>query len=346
MSPLIRISAGLVTKWLRQELTAINSAGTRICCQRSCGTTTTTSNDDYYLEPDRDVGRIFIRDDVQNILKSITRFDEEILFARRTMPTIATPRFVFMTDQQLAKAKEMAYDAVKPRMQFPVVMRPVKNEDTPICYEPEIQGAMPNKVIFIDIGRNCSEKSRLMSVREPNGLLRWPTFNERSRMNNLFFPQKERSIEVPKLFTVKELLQSVLNRGDYVYLLDRACLQFEPNDPQFVQICCNVYNFIDLKGHYDKLRSTRHFGPMSLYLAYYKRIDNLLLDMLKRDYLDDAAQLVKLYLIANDLDTFKNSLSEIDVVKEYTDKYSLKKHIVEPALQSALGKLQKDSLSN
>lgn len=290
-------------------------------------------------ERKRDIGQIFFKDNVQKILKDITRFDDRI-FAQKQVPFLRSPKFVFMTDQQLKMAKKSAYSRVKARLQMPPVMEPDNSEAEVICRDEEIVGYTKFKVMFIDITPGYMNRNRLMSVREVDGTLRYPTHAERSRLNHIFYPQNKRSIEEPKLFEEKNLLR-LLKKGEYLYVLNRACIQFEPDDPRYVNVTSQVYNFINEKNDFDLLRSTRYFGPMSLYLAYNDNIDDLLVDMLNRNFLEDAVRLIKLNNICQGLDS-EDTSSEMDendedkniaIVKRYSENNSRKQYNIDLALQ-------------
>lgn len=101
-------------------------------------------------------------------------------------------------------------------------------------------------------------------------------------MNSIYFPSPGREFVTPKMFTDPEAFQSVLERASeqdnvYEFILDRACLQFEPDDPLFILTAESTYDAIDRRGHYDFLKSTRHFGPMVFYLVRVRKMDGLLL---------------------------------------------------------------------
>lgn len=245
-----------------------------------------------------DIGKLFIKDEVQHILKSLTRFDESKIFAKRSVRRLRTPKLMFMTDEQLKKAKDLAYENVKARIQMPPVMEPDNSEPEILARTPEIQGYTRFKVVFVDIGPGYSDRNRLMSVREPDGTLRYPTRDERSRMNHIFFPDDSRSIEPPKLFEKENLLR-LMKEGEYIYVLNRACVQFEPDDPRYVAVTRQVYDYVDDMADYDKLRSTRHFGPMVLYLVYSKKTDMLRQEMRSKKLDDDIVNLDKLIEICH-----------------------------------------------
>jgi len=48
------------------------------------------------------------------------------------------------------------------------------------------------------------------------------------------------------------------------------------------QVTQRTYEHIAEHEKFDDLRSTRHFGPMTFYLAIHRNLDSLLLDMLQR----------------------------------------------------------------
>lgn len=73
----------------------------------------------------------------------------------------------------------------------------------------------------------------------------------------------------------------MLERGDYLFVLDRTCVEFDADDPEYHRITHTTYNHIDEKQAYGTLRFTRHFGPMVFYLVLSDNIDNLLLENLK-----------------------------------------------------------------
>lgn len=236
---------------------------------------------------------------MQQLLKEVTRFDESKLFARRQVSKLKSPKFIFMTDAQLEKAKKDAYENVQAKLQMPPVLEPNNEPPAVLARDEEIVGYTNCKIMFIDITPGQTNKSRLMSVRESDGTLRYPNHDERSRLNHIFYPQESRTIDPPKLFEDK-YLQGLLQRRQYVYILDRACIQFEPDDPRYVAVTSKVYDYIDEGRDYDHLRSTRHFGPMCLYLAYNKRADNLMSEMTSKGYKEDAEKLVKLCKICQE----------------------------------------------
>ena len=77
--------------------------------------------------------------------------------------------------------------------------------------------------------------------------------------------------------------QECLDREDYTLVLDRACVQFEPDDPDYIRVTSATYDHVDAARLYDRLQNTRHFGALAFYLAWHRRIDNLLLHFIQHE---------------------------------------------------------------
>lgn len=255
------------------------------------------------------------------MLKDITRFTEDKIFEQRSVSRLRTPQMIFMSDKQLEIAKQTAFDHAKARLQMPPILEADTSEPKVLSKDEEIVGYTKFRVMFVDISPGHSDRNRLMSVREPDGTLRYPTHSERSRLNHIFYPNEYRSIDRPKMFE-PENLSKLLQRGEYVYILDRACLQFEPDDPAYVEATSKVFTHIDDLKHYDKLRSTRHFGPMSLYLAYNKRANGLLVDMMTKRLKEDAIKLVKIYNTCHDIQ-YDEHVDDQKILDDYMEQHSL-----------------------
>ncbi len=99
-----------------------------------------------------------------------------------------------------------------------------------------------------------------------------------------------------------EIKQKVFERHDYEFVLDRACLQFEPDDQNYINVCHSTYEHILETKKFNILRSTRHFGPMTFYYAFNKKIDDLLLYFILNEAIDDGKDLVQLYFIIHPKD--------------------------------------------
>ena len=74
----------------------------------------------------------------------------------------------------------------------------------------------------------------------------------------------------------KENLGDILRPDRYLYILNRNCEQFEPDNPIYITTAESVYEHIHINSTYDELWSTRHFGPLVFYLAWENKCDDLI----------------------------------------------------------------------
>lgn len=107
-----------------------------------------------------------------------------------------------------------------------------------------------------------------------------------------------------------------------MFILERTCLQFEPDDPLFVRITHRVYEEINEKSHFDLIKSTRFYGPMVFHLTIKKCIDNLLLHYLTSGQLELSKELVELFNIVHGTGSRHNTLSESEVIESYIHSQS------------------------
>jgi small subunit ribosomal protein S22 len=105
--------------------------------------------------------------------------------------------------------------------------------------------------------------------------------------------------------------------------LDKACIQFEPDDPEFIRVAHRTYEYINEQYDFETLKATRFYGHMVFYLAYYKKIDNLLLHSLKKEDLKECRKLIELYFMIHSTSKTLlesvlpdiNQASDLDVIK-------------------------------
>lgn len=102
--------------------------------------------------------------------------------------------------------------------------------------------------------------------------------------------------------------------------MNRACTQFDPDSIDYHRVTKITYEFISDKEDFEKLRSTRHYGPMVFYLAWSKNIDNLLKENIDKELLDDAVTVIKLY--------YKLNPSENTVIDDENDHVKVIQHFI------------------
>lgn len=242
-----------------------------------------------------------------------------------------------MTTEELDTVMKEAEEKAEKKLQMPPVIKARIEEPEVLSSDYELQGYSEAKFVFTDITFGSSDRERMIVVRDTNGVLRKATCQERYRMNETYFPQPGKSIRMPHMFE-KEYLKRLLDQGTYEFVLDRACLQFEPDDPTYQDITATTYEAVDRAQHYSALRSTRHFGPFAFHLAWNRSIDSLLLDLIQTDRLDEAVALIMLYHIVNPEAKSVSAKFEPGLEHKYIQAYvesdSKKRNVLELALQA------------
>lgn len=256
---------------------------------------------------------------------------------------------------------------------MPPVLKVMEDDCKIISKDPAMTKFSNRTWVFTDVTYGLENNKRMVVMRTPDGTLQEAPFEIRKRAWNIYFPMKDRNFKDPVMFE-PDNLKRLLKEEAYEFILDRACTQYEPYEQKFHDITSKVYLHIDDNLHFDHLRSTRHFGPMAFFYAWHKMIDNLLLDMIRNDFLKNGVQLVCLMYKLNDIKepieilrklrtneeiedqiqaTIRNLLSQnsdkkidksnedlqidelcFEFIQDYVSKYSPKKAQLELALQT------------
>lgn len=267
-----------------------------------------------FLSYDKDPGPTFIRKDVQKLLRSMTRLELDKIFRKRAVRN-NTVEYRFMTDEQLRQEVKKSIGRAESLLQMPPIVAVTKDNPQVISRNPALTGFCDTKMIFTDISFGLQNNKRVIVERLTDGTLQEASYATRKRLNQIYFPLKGRKVRTPAMFESSQL-NKILDAGEYEFILNRACVQYEPFEQEYHDIVEKVYQHINEKNAFDTLRSTRHFGPMSFFLAWHRLTDDLLLDMIKRDYPRNAAELVLLYCTLH------------DVTVKIDDSEQLKEHIL------------------
>lgn len=257
-----------------------------------------------------DVEVLFLRPEVQRILYRVTHQDLNIIYKARKQH-LSTPDVKLLTKAELQQLQEDVDWKAKEKIQFPPVMNERKPIEYVLAHDAELAMCHKTKIIFTDITYDIKHRDRFVVVRDLDGTLRKATWTERDRMLQMYFPVDGRKIEMPRMFQ-PDLLEDVLNKQKYEFVLERACLQFEPDDPEYHRVTQRTYVHIDQTRSFQDLRSTRHFGVLVFYLLRHRKVDNLLIDMIQRDLLSDAVDVLKLYHIFHPDCTSKAQIEELE----------------------------------
>lgn len=243
------------------------------------------------------------------------------------------PVYKFMTDEQLQEALSEANKKADELLQMPPVLPVRQPIDSVLSRDPALKGLEMSRLIFTDITFGIPDSQRLIVIREPDGTLLEADWSLRDHINQVYFPSTGRKLKVPKMFE-GDFLKDVLSREEYEFVLDRACVQFEPDDPNYQRVTSSTYEHVSENRGFDKLRSTRHFGPLVFYLTWHNCVDNLLLDLIETCHIEEANNLMALYGKIHNVDLNVEDEESLGIIKQYILKFSNKKGPLELALQA------------
>lgn len=236
-----------------------------------------------------------------------------------------------MTDEQLQEAMEKAAENANELLQIPPIVPVYDPKVKVLTIDPELRGLETHRFVFTDITFGVKDLDRSIVVRETDGTLVEADRALRNRINQIYFPVKGKHLHPPRFFE-GQYFEDLLSRKEYEFLLDSACLQFEPDDPEYQRIVSIVYQHLNDNHYFEPLRSTRHFGSLTFFLVWHKTIDNLLLDLIETSHIDEAISLLKLYSKMHNV-TFENR-EEFGEIADYICRFSNKKAALELALQA------------
>ncbi|XP_034404082.1 28S ribosomal protein S22, mitochondrial [Cyclopterus lumpus] len=274
---------------------------------------------------------------VQDLLTRMTGLDLQKVF-RPIKEELKPPTYKLMTDQQLEEAVELATQQAEKLLQMPPLLSERKPISDVLSVDKILDGMDTAKYVFTDITYNILHRERFIVVREPDGTLRKASWEERDRLVQVYFPKEGRKLTAPLIFKEGNL-KMVFSQDRHEDVLDLCLVQFEPDSSDYIRVHAATYEDLDKHGKYELLRSTRHFGGMTWYLLGARRADGLIVDMLKRDLLQDAVSLVSLFhMVHPHSESAQEAASQqaagADLLKIYADKESQKSGYIELALQA------------
>ncbi|XP_077284032.1 mitochondrial ribosomal protein S22 [Arctopsyche grandis] len=249
---------------------------------------------------ENDPAPYFFSPKVQRLLKYLTRVDHSKVFRHRTNygeKILETPEYKFMTDKQLQEEIEKMKTRAERLLQMPPVIQLHDNTEHIISKDHALGGYDTAKYIFTDISINVENKNRICFIRETDGTLKRADREVQKRMCQTYFPMRGRTLKEPSMVADESLFNKLLEKKSYEFILDKACIQYEPDELQFHHMTAKVYQHCNLHAAYELLRSTRHFGPMAFYFAWHNSIDGLLLELLQTNVIRESVALVSLQRI-------------------------------------------------
>lgn len=231
---------------------------------------------------------------MQKILYRVTGFDSKRLNRQnRLTEMLQLPVHRFLTAEEFEIEKTRGTLKARQKLKMPPVMAPRSPGGDLISSDTKLDKLLEYKLVFTDITYGVKDRDRTVVVRELDGSLRNASWDEKMRLCQTFFPKPGRESFVPRVFQ-PEFLPRALDHVSASYLLNHACAQFEPDDPDYIRVVHAVYDDVDKKGTYDELHATRFFGGLAFYLAGVARLDGPILDRLQRGTISEAADLVRL----------------------------------------------------
>ncbi|XP_075211435.1 mitochondrial ribosomal protein S22 [Lycorma delicatula] len=282
-----------------------------------------------------EIKKQFYEPEVQKLLKQLTRVNFEKVFRRRKLgKKLKAPTYKFMTTQQIEEQLKDAEKRAEEKMQMPPVLPPRKEINEVLSVDKELTGLWEPHVnyVFTDISFAKTDVNRVIVVREPNGTLRKAYWNERERINQIYFPVPGRKLIPHKVFKPENLLD-LCERHEYEFILDLACLQFEPNDADYLRVTVTVYDHVNETQCFELLRSTRHYGPLIFHIASQRDIDNLIIENLRTARLEDAVWAITLlHLLKPESKSAKTTYKpgdELAFIKSYIELDSNKRGVLE-----------------
>lgn len=202
---------------------------------------------------------------------------------------------------------------------MPPVLKVMEENCKVISKDPALKGFSKHSYVFTDVTYGLENNKRMVVVRDPDGELKEAPFSIKKRAWNIYFPYRDRSFREPAMFELDNL-KRLLNEQEYEFILNRACTQYEPYEQKFHDITSKVYQHINENFHFEALRSTRHFGPMVFFFAWHKMIDDLLLDMIRNDYLKNAVQLICLMYKLNAIKEPLEIIQKLRIDEEFEEQ--------------------------
>lgn len=225
-----------------------------------------------------------------------------------------------MTTEELQKEYQKVVKHSEELLQMPPVVKIREGSNKVISTDPALTAFSDSKYVITDITYGLKYSERKVVVRNTDGTLEYASDDIAKRVKQTYIPADGRRIRQPRLFSEEGFFQECLEQGNYKFLLDRLCVQFEPYEQQYHEMTNKVYSAVDEKKAFDSLRSTRHFGPLVFFLAWHKQIDNLLCDLIERDLLKNAVDLVVLMSKLHNMEIDQGVFKELPIVTDTSEK--------------------------
>nr|XP_058968608.1 small ribosomal subunit protein mS22-like [Pocillopora verrucosa] len=239
----------------------------------------------------------FSNPEVQSLLKKLTGRNLDKIYAMRR-GEFEVPSYKLMTDAEYLEVQHRNEEEAEAMLEMPPVMEERQEIDEIIEEKEELAQFSESNYVFTDISTSESDRTRSITVREPSGRLRKASWEERDRLNFIYFPKPGRQYEMPELLTDEGMLV-VFQQNRHEDVLDLACVQFEPDSADYIRVHHRTYEDLLTHKKFEILRSTRHYGGLLYYLAKQQKLNELLDNMMDREQWDDCIDVVRLHLLCH-----------------------------------------------
>lgn len=262
---------------------------------------------------------VFENNEVQDILNKLTGLNLEKVFETRK-ENLKNPVYKVLDEQELQQDEESVVQKAERLLKMPPVMarrKPIKvvlSED-PETINHDEDGA---NVVFTDISPSKDSRTRAVLVRENDtGVLREGTWDERDRMQFIYWPKEGQHHEIVPMLQ-DEHLPRVFDQLRHKDILDFINIQCEPDAPDYLRVHECVYDDLEQRQMYHLLDSTRHYGGMVFYYVTRKKTNTLLGYYIRQNRISDGVDLIKLHLLVNADTAFKpDNVQGEELLKAY-----------------------------
>ncbi|KFQ22551.1 hypothetical protein N332_09378, partial [Mesitornis unicolor] len=264
----------------------------------------------------------------QSLLYKMTGLNLQKVF-RPVKKELKPPKYKLMTEAQLEEATRKAIEEAKERLIMPPVLKEREPIDDVLAEDKFLEGTETTKYVFTDLTYSVPHRERFIVVREPNGVLRKATWEERDRMIQIFFPKEGRRVIPPALFK-DEHLGAVFQQDRHEDILNMCIAQFEPDSPDYIRVSSLFIFLINNK-------ISEELQGLFCKPEYYWVIKVVHILYLFR--LDDATSLITLYhMLHPECQSAKaaqeGKLQGADLIKVFVKTESQKEGYIQLALQA------------
>ncbi|KFP88149.1 hypothetical protein N310_08751, partial [Acanthisitta chloris] len=266
----------------------------------------------------------FTDEAVQTLLYKMTGLDLHKVF-RPVKKELKPPQYKLMTEAQLKEATRKAIEEAKAKLVMPPVLDERKPIDDVLAEDKCLEGTETTKYVFTDLTYSIPHRERFIVVREPNGVLRKATWEERDRMIQIFFPKEGRRVIPPVLFK-DEHLGNVFQQDRHEDLLNMCIAQFEPDSSDYIRVMTEVYGSLWCAKYLIKYTLSTLNCYKFIWVFYLFR-------------LDDATSLITLYHMLHPecqsaKEATEGKLQGVDLIKVFAKTESQREGYIQLALQA------------